>query len=159
MMILLAFLLSVDSLLASSALCISRVGPGRQIKLAVAFGVSDGAASLIRGVLDLHGGNVSWANSHTFHLALVLYLLAVYLAWLFEAGKTVGAPFLWTIPVVLSIDNLFGPTVAPVSFGSIAVVVFASASMSLLGFRFGTFLAHVAGKLLRQQAFFRRQTP
>jgi hypothetical protein len=159
MMILLAFLLSVDSLLASSALCISRVEPGRQIKLAVAFGVSDGAASLIRGVLDLHAGNVLWVNSHTFHLALVLYLFAVYLAWLFVAGKTVGAPFLWTIPVVLSIDNLFGPSVTSVSLGSITLVVIASASMSLLGFRLGIFLAHVAGKLSGQDAFFRRQAP
>jgi len=156
MTILLPFLLSIDSLLASLALCIARVEPRRQIKLAIAFGACDGAASLIRCLFNVTAGNVPLVNSHWFQLGMGLYLLAVYLVCLFKAAIAFRSPFMWTVPLVLSIDNLAGPQISPVSAGSVALVALASASMSLVGFRLGTFLAHMVSRLAPNRAFFRR---
>jgi hypothetical protein len=159
MIIFLPFLLSLDSLFASFALCASRVERSRQMKLAVTFGICDGVASLIRGTFDLSTGSVSWVTSHQFHVAVGTYLIAVFLVWLFEAAKPFGSPLLWTVPVVLSIDNLVGPSVEPISLGSVTLVVVASASMSFVGFRLGTFLAGITHNAASQPAFLRRLMP
>jgi hypothetical protein len=156
---LLPFVLSLDSLFASFALCAFRVERSRQLKLAVAFGICDGLATLIRGAFDLPGGNVSWVTSHQFHVTVGAYLVAVLLVLLFEATKPFGTRLLWTVPVVLSIDNLVGPSFTPTSFGFVTLVVFASASMSLVGFRLGTLLSGFAHNIVSQRAFVRRLAP
>ena len=145
MIILLPFLFSLDSLFASFVLGACRVERTRQMKLALAFGLCDGVASLIRGALGPAGGNVSWVTSPQFHVALSTYLIAVILVWFFGAAKWFRSPMLWTVPVVLGLDNLAGPLVAPLSLASVTWIAVASVSMSLAGFRLGAFVAHNVG--------------
>jgi hypothetical protein len=159
MMILLPFLLSFDSLFASFVLGVPRVGPSRQIKLAAAFGVCDGVASLIHGALNLPTGYMMWPDSHQFHLAVGFFLVAVSLACLLGTPKLFGCSMMWTVPVVLSIDNLVAPGVERFSVGSVCLVIIASSSMSLVGFRLGTLLGDFARKVTSQPVFFRNLAP
>jgi hypothetical protein len=159
MIIFLAFVLSLDSFFASFALGAFRIERSRQIKLAVTFGICDGVASLIRGAVDFPIRNVSWLTSHQFHVTICAYLIAVFLVCLFEAVKPFGRTLLWTVPVILSIDNLVGPNAAPTSLGFVALAALVSASMSFAGLRLGTFFAGIAYNIASQRSFLRRVTP
>jgi hypothetical protein len=144
MAILLPFLFSLDSLFASFVLGGSRaVERSRQMKLALAFGVCDGAASLVRGAVGPQTGAASWLASRPFHIAFVTYLIVVFLVWFLETAGPLRSPLLWTLPVVLALDNLAGPGV-PFSVSSAGLVILASASMSLAGFQLGSVLGGFA---------------
>ena len=144
MAIVLPVLFSLDSIFASFVLGSSRtIERSRHIKLALAFGVCDGVASFVRGAFGPRTGVVSWVASRPFHFAFVTYLIVVLLVWILETAGPLRSPLLWTLPVVLALDNLAGPGL-PFSMGSASLVVLASSSMSLAGFRLGTALAGFA---------------
>jgi hypothetical protein len=159
MIIFLPLVLSLDSFFASFVLGAFRIERNRQIKLAVTFGICDGVASLIRGVFDFSTRNVSWITSHQFHVTICAYLIAVFLVCLFEAVKPLGSTLLWTVPVILSIDNLVGPSAAPTSLGFVALAALVSVSMSLAGLRLGAFFAGIAYNIASRRSFLRRVTP
>lgn len=153
------FLLSLDSLFASLLLGVSRVEPARQRKLVLAFGACDGIASFIGGTLGPPGAHISWFASHQFHVVVGVYLAAVFLTWVLNATKSIGSPLLWTIPVILSIDNLVAPAAVPVTLPAVVIIALASASMSLIGFRVGTLSAALARCLASQRMVLRRSIP
>jgi hypothetical protein len=153
---LLFVLLSLDSLFASLVLGVFRVERARQMKLALAFGACDGTASYLGGALGPPGARISWLASHHFRLVVGMYLAAVVAAWLFRATKRIGSPLLWTVPVILSIDNLLTPAFAPMTLSSVILTALASASMSLIGFKLGTFLATIPGDMVSVKPFLRR---
>jgi hypothetical protein len=159
MAVLLLFLFSVDSLFASLALGVSRVARARQLTLALAFGVGDALASLLRSVLAPPTIDSSWLTTPQFRLAAGIYLLAVFAVWLFRATKPIGSPLLWTVPIVLSIDNLLGPGLQPFAASSVILVAFASTSMSLVGFRLGALLRDFPRYITSHRAFLRRSIP
>jgi hypothetical protein len=159
MAILLPFLFSLDSIFASFVLGGSRIiERSRQMKLALAFGVCDGVASLVRGALGPRTGVVSWLASRPFHIAFVTYLIVVFLVWVLETAGPLRSPLLWTVPAVLALDNLAGPGL-PFSMGSAGLVVLASSSMSLVGFRLGSVLAGFARNMGIQRTGFGRVAP
>jgi hypothetical protein len=145
MLIYLPILLSLDSLVAALALSVFRIERKRQIHLAIAFGVCDGLASLIRSLIAPQG-NVGWLDSPILHRAVGGYLALVCVVWVFAAARPLTSSLLWTVPVVLSLDNLIGPGVEALSLGSVAAVAVGSAALSLLGFRLGSLAAEMAWK-------------
>jgi hypothetical protein len=159
MAVLLPFLLSLDSLFASLALAVFRVDRTRQVRLALAFGICDAFASLLRSSLGPPTTKSFWLESPQFRVALGVYLLAVFSVWIFRVTRPFGSQLLWTIPVLLSIDNLLGPGQEPFTASSAILVAFASASMSLVGFGLGTFLTDMAHHVTSHWAFLRRSIP
>jgi hypothetical protein len=159
MAVLLPFLLSLDSLLASLALGVLRVDRTRRLRLAVAFGICDAFASLLRSSLGPPTTKSLWLELPQFRLALGVYLLAVFSVWIFRVTRPFGSRLLWTIPILLSIDNLLGAGQAPFTASSVILVAFASASMSLVGFGLATFLADMTRHVTSHWAFLRRSIP
>ena len=131
----------------------------RQRKLVIAFGVCDGLASLIGGVFASPRGDVAWLASNEFHMALGVYLIAVFILGIFQSAKSLPPPLWWTVPVALSLDNLVAPGVSPFSFSSLVLVAFASSAMSAVGFVFAAFLVAIARKRGTRHAFLGRVTP
>jgi hypothetical protein len=159
MAILVPFLLSLDSLFASLALGVFRVDRARQLRLALAFGICDAFASSLRSSLGPLTTKSFWLELPQVRLALGVYLLAVFFVWIFRVTRPLGSRLLWTIPILLSIDNLFGPGQVPFTFSSAILVAFASASMSLVGFGLATFLTDMAHHVTSHWAFLRRSIP
>ena len=155
MVILLPVLLSIDSLLASAALCFSRVERRGKVQLAFAFGVCDGAASLLGWLYHWPLAGAFWLSCWQFQLALYVYLAAVFAFWFLEFSKRLGAALVWMLPVVLAIDNLACPGSPVNSIGAIATVAAVSTTMSLLGFALGTYLR----KICRNKPVLARMSP
>jgi hypothetical protein len=156
MTIFLPFLLSLDSLFSSFALGALRVERNRQVRLAVAIGLCDAAASCLHAAWKLSLENANWPESSEFRFAVGLYLFFVYLTCFLAASKPFPSSLMWTVPFVLSIDNLVSPSVSPISPGSVLLLACASSSMSLVGFRIGTSLGDMVRKIASERMMFRR---
>ena len=136
MNVVLPFLLSLDSLIVSTALSVRRLSRAQQVKLATAFGVCDGFASFLSG--GTHFATSHWWKLSSYvQVTIWIYLTSVILAWLLSTQTLRTRHLLWTIPIILSVDNLLAPTALPSSTGSVLLVAVASCSMSLFGFGIG----------------------
>jgi hypothetical protein len=126
--------LSLDSLLASFVLGSFGLEPARRSRLVVAFGLCDAVASLIGATLAPAHLALDWAASRDLQAILGIYLVAAFLLIAFHSASRCRLPFLWTIPLVLSLDNLAVPAASTVSAAGILWTALASSSTSLLGF-------------------------
>jgi len=106
-----------DSFLAGLAIGFCALSWRERFRLAVTFGVCDAAATLLGSW---------WPHSFQGPLVLAVYLLCVLL--LVPSAPTRRALF-YALPVLLSVDNLFGgaPASAATALGAV------STAMALLG--------------------------
>ena len=128
-----SFLLSFDSFFGSFALGLSGIRRSRRLRFALAFGVCDGLASAARNLIT-----PAILKSFTFEalnaVALVYVLVILLYSWRQERLERPGPLLPWTLPVVMSLDNLLNPVSPSASLWLILAVAAASASASLLGF-------------------------
>jgi hypothetical protein len=131
-MILVPVALSWDSLFASTIIGFSGVDRSRRIGFAVAFGAFDAAASwMARYPAMLHGW-FAWLISPHFSLFLWSYLIAIgCLPWIVHPRARRLA--LYSLPILLSLDNLASPTTNTCWLSLVAIGV-TSTAMSAIGF-------------------------
>jgi putative Mn2+ efflux pump MntP len=152
-LLLLGFVLSLDSFRVSLGLGALKLRPARQAQLVIAFGLCDGLAPLVGlliGKSMVH--YIGWWTEYFGPLALFSY--GVYVIYVAKrcAGKEAKEPDRWVVlglPLSLSLDNLIaGASLGMVGFPlllSVAVIGAMSALMSFAGLRLGS----VAGNFLR----------
>jgi putative Mn2+ efflux pump MntP len=145
-LLILAFVLSLDSFRVALGLGTLKLRPARQAQLVVAFGLCDGLAPLV-GILI---GNslvryIGWWTEYFGPLALFAY--GVYVIFVAKrcAGKEAKEPDRWVVlglPLSLSLDNLIaGASLGMVGFPlmiSVVVIGAMSALMSFAGLRLGS---------------------
>lgn len=145
-LLLLAFVLSLDSFRVSVGLGALKLRPVRQAQLVLAFGLCDGLAPLV-GLLIGRSlvRYVGWWTEYFGPLALFAY--GVYVIYVAKrcAGKEAKEPDRWIVlglPLSLSLDNLIaGASLGMVGFPlllSVAVIGSMSALMSVAGLRLGS---------------------
>jgi len=141
-----ALLLSIDSILVSFALGACRIERRQQDRLAAAFGVCDGAASLFGLLLGVtlssklavfgHWGGPALLVAYALGM-LVLARLGQAMA---QSGSRRGIQMLYLLPMVMSLDNL-AASFALVHAGSplaCAIVIGSVSGLgSMCGFRVG----------------------
>jgi putative Mn2+ efflux pump MntP len=145
-LLVLAFVLSLDSFRVSLGLGALRLRAARQAQIVVAFGLCDGLAPLL-GILIGHslvrliGG---WAE-YLGPLVLGVYgAYVIYIARHYEATEEEREPGGWIVlglPLSLSLDNLIaGASLGLIGFPlalSVGVIGAMSASMSMVGLFLG----------------------
>ena len=145
-LLLLGFVLSLDSFRVSLGLGALKLRPARQAQLVVAFGLCDGLAPLV-GLLigQAMVRYIGWWTEYFGPLALFAY--GVYVIYVAKrcAGKEAKEPDRWVVlglPLSLSLDNLIaGASLGMVGFPlllSVAVIGAMSALMSFAGLRLGS---------------------
>ena len=145
-LLLLAFVLSLDSFRVSLGLGALKLRPVRQAQLVLAFGLCDGLAPLV-GLLIGRSlvRYVGWWTEYFGPLALFAYGVYVIYVAKRSAGKEAKEPDRWIVlglPLSLSLDNLIaGASLGMVGFPlllSVAVIGSMSALMSFAGLRLGS---------------------
>jgi putative Mn2+ efflux pump MntP len=145
-LLLLGFVLSLDSFRVSLGFGALQLRPLRQAQLVVAFGLCDGLAPLVGLLIGKSMVRyVGWWTEYFGPLALFAYgVYVIYVAkrW---AGKEAKQPDRWVVlglPLSLSLDNLIaGASLGMVGFPlllSVAVIGAMSALMSFAGLRLGS---------------------
>lgn len=148
-LLVLAFMLSLDNFRSSVALGTVPFGLGRAAQIALIFGIWDGLAPLVGGVLgDYFGEAIGPVADYVGPAVLGLY--GVYLlvgALRNPAPEELDHPWvtLFGMPLSLSVDNLlagtglgmlgFSPVIPAVTFGVMTVL------MSFIGLRLGRAVA------------------
>jgi putative Mn2+ efflux pump MntP len=145
-LLLLGFVLSLDSFRVSLGLGALKLRPVRQAQLVVAFGLCDGLAPLVGLLIGKSLVRyVGWWTEYFGPLALFAY--GVYVIYVAKrcAGKEAKEPNRWVVlglPLSLSLDNLIaGASLGMVGFPlllSVAVIGAMSALMSFVGLRLGS---------------------
>ncbi len=141
-----ALLLSIDSVLVSFALGACRIESKQRDRLAAAFGVCDGAASLIGLLLGVslasklallgHWAGPALVGAH----AVIILVLARLGRTMTDSGSRRGIQLLYLFPIVMSLDNLtasFGLLNAGSPLACAAVIGSISGLGSICGFRAG----------------------
>jgi putative Mn2+ efflux pump MntP len=141
-----ALLLSIDSILVSFALGACRIERQQKDRLAVAFGICDGAASLfglllgvsLSSTLALFG---HWGGPALLGASAVIMLVLARLGRpMADSGSRRGIQILYLLPLVMSLDNL-AASFALVHAGSplaCAIVIGSVSGLgSICGFRAG----------------------
>jgi putative Mn2+ efflux pump MntP len=152
-LLLLGFVLSLDSFRVSLGLGALKLRPVRQAQLVVAFGLCDGLAPLVGLLIGKSLVRyVGWWTEYFGPLALFAYGLYVIYVAKRCADRETQEPDRWVVlglPLSLSLDNLIaGASLGMVGFPlllSVAVIGSMSALMSLAGLRLG----RVAVNILR----------
>jgi putative Mn2+ efflux pump MntP len=144
-LLLLAFVLSVDSFRVSLGLGALKLRPMRQAQLVLAFGLCDGLAPLVGLLIGKSLVRyVGWWAEYFGPVALFAY--GVYVIYIAKrcAGKEAKEPDRWVVlglPLSLSLDNLVaGASLGMLGFPlllSVAVIGSMSALMSFAGLRLG----------------------
>jgi len=153
-----ALLLSIDSVLVSFALGASRVERRHKDRLAVAFGLFDGAASLIGLLLGMSLASKLALFGHWAGPAL-LGAYALVMLVLARLGRTMagsesrrGIQMLYLFPILMSLDNLtasFALLHAGSPVACAAVIGSVSGLGSLCGFRAGELTLKTSRALLQ----------
>ena len=139
-----ALLLSIDSVLVSFALGACRIERQQRDRLAAAFGVFDGAASLIGLLLGVSLASKlalfgHWAGPALVGAyAVIMLVLARLGRTMVDSGSRRGIQMLYVFPLVMSLDNL-AASFALVHAGSplacAAVIGIVSGLGAICGFR------------------------
>jgi putative Mn2+ efflux pump MntP len=141
-----ALLLSIDSVLVSFALGTCRLERRQTDRLAAAFGLLDGAASLIGLLLGFSLSSKlvlfgHWAGPALVGAyAVIMLMLARRGRSMADSGSLRGIQMLYVFPLVLCLDNLaasFALVHAASPLASAAVIGIVSGLGSLCGFRVG----------------------
>jgi len=145
-LLLLGFVLSLDSFRVSLGLGALKLRPARQAQIVVAFGLCDGLAPLVGLLLGQSMVHyIGWWTGYFGPLALFAY--GVYVIYVAKrcAGKEATEPDHWValgLPLSLSLDNLIaGASLGMIGFPllpSVAVIGGMSALMSFAGLRLGS---------------------
>src|ERR1700690_2222487 len=130
-----AFFLSLDSFFASIALGAFGIGRGRYARLAIAFGLCDGAASFLGKEFGVSDGRLAWMAPHDITMFTALCLIATVLVLFFAKNKNGPLRYAGIVPVIMGLDNLMNPEFVFSSYASVLVVMLVSSSMSFAGFR------------------------
>jgi putative Mn2+ efflux pump MntP len=150
-LILLAFVLSLDSFRASLGLGALKLRPIRQAEIVFAFGLCDGLAPLVglligKSLVRYVGGWIEYLGP------LVLFAYGAYVIYVAKrcAGKETDETGGWMVlglPLSLSLDNLVaGASLGMIGFpivGSVAIIGAMSALMSLAGLLLGRSVVHL----------------
>ncbi|HEV7683916.1 MAG TPA: manganese efflux pump [Pyrinomonadaceae bacterium] len=144
-LLLLGFVLSLDSFRVSLGLGALKLPPRQQAQLIVAFGLCDGLAPLVGLLIGKSLVRyIGWWTEYFGPLALFAY--GVYVIYVAKrcAGEEAKEPDRWVVlglPLTLSLDNLVaGASLGMVGFPlllSVAVIGSMSALMSFAGLRLG----------------------
>lgn len=150
-LLLLGFVLSLDSFRASLALGALKLNRVRQVQIVLAFGLCDGLAPLVGLLIGKSLVTyIGWWTEYLGPLALCAY--GVYVIYVAKrgAGKEAKEPDRWIVlglPLSMSLDNLVaGASLGMVGFPvliSVAVIGSMSALMSLAGLRLGSLAVNV----------------
>jgi hypothetical protein len=125
--------LSWDSLFASCLAGLSQRSQGRQLRLAAAFGIADGVASMLATSPIIAHALPDWIRQANPSVVVWIYVAAMLvLPSLTRSNRIHG--LVYVVPILFSLDNLLTPQAdAPPIFAALLLGI-SSAVMSLAGF-------------------------
>src|SRR6202163_3057133 len=129
--VLAAFILSVDSFFASLVVGAIGIDRNRQIRLAMLFGVCDAAASVIGFACESATHVPSPIQLPLFRVVLAAYaVMGVLFCSRLRNAQHGPSWWIWTLPMIMSLDNLLSPAGRANSVGQAVIVALGSGLMS-----------------------------